>query len=315
MYTKAYPMFLRTISPLHVGSGNDLGLVDLPVQRERHTGFPKIEGSSLKGGLRESFELKERLGNGAGEKNEDFKMAVEAIFGPENPGNENYMGALGFTDARLLLFPVRSVRGVFAYLTCPFVLKRFAEEMEIARIKEVPVVKETKRALIPDAGKSFLVLNPKDSSRQIVLEEFPFEVAESPDLQKWTKKVSSFLGIEEEWLGGRLVLLEDNDFADFVKNSTEIVTRIRIDHKKGTVAEGALFNEEYIPAETVFYSLVLCGEVHLPPEKNHVFQTAEEAFQFFCKNLPSVVQLGGNATIGKGITRINLVIGDGGNKQ
>ena len=29
--------------------------MDLPIQRERHTGFPKIEGSGIKGCVREAF--------------------------------------------------------------------------------------------------------------------------------------------------------------------------------------------------------------------------------------------------------------------
>ena len=56
MYKNAKPLFLICETPLHVGSGSDLGIVDLPIQRERHTNFPKIEASSLKGALREAFE-------------------------------------------------------------------------------------------------------------------------------------------------------------------------------------------------------------------------------------------------------------------
>jgi len=41
---------LRCLSPLHVGAGSSVGLVDLPVQRESQTNFPKIDASSLKGG-------------------------------------------------------------------------------------------------------------------------------------------------------------------------------------------------------------------------------------------------------------------------
>jgi|GEM_PF-6268950 len=56
MYKLAKPLFVHCQSPTHVGSGSDLGLVDLPIQRESHTGFPKIEASSLKGAIRENFE-------------------------------------------------------------------------------------------------------------------------------------------------------------------------------------------------------------------------------------------------------------------
>ena len=56
MYKNAKPLFFMCETPLHAGSGSDLGIVDLPIQRERHTNFPKVESSSLKGALREGFE-------------------------------------------------------------------------------------------------------------------------------------------------------------------------------------------------------------------------------------------------------------------
>ena len=49
MFKVAKPVFLIVETPLHAGSGSDLGAVDLPIQRERHTDFPKVEGSSVKG--------------------------------------------------------------------------------------------------------------------------------------------------------------------------------------------------------------------------------------------------------------------------
>ena len=61
MYKKAIPFFLICETPLHAGSGSDLGVIDLPIQRERHTTFPKIESSSLKGSLREAFEVNPEL--------------------------------------------------------------------------------------------------------------------------------------------------------------------------------------------------------------------------------------------------------------
>jgi len=57
MFKEAIPLFIRAITPVHAGSGNDLGIVDLPIQREKHTGFPKIEGSTLKGSIRDFFEI------------------------------------------------------------------------------------------------------------------------------------------------------------------------------------------------------------------------------------------------------------------
>ncbi len=43
MWKEAKPMFIIAETPIHPGSGSELGIVDLPIQRERHTNFPKIE--------------------------------------------------------------------------------------------------------------------------------------------------------------------------------------------------------------------------------------------------------------------------------
>ena len=58
MYQLAKPFFITCETPMHAGSGSDLGVIDLPIQRERHTSYPKIESSSLKGSIRQYFEEK-----------------------------------------------------------------------------------------------------------------------------------------------------------------------------------------------------------------------------------------------------------------
>ena len=45
-------LFIHALTGLHPGGGTALGVVDLPVQRERHTHWPTIPGSSLKGVMR-----------------------------------------------------------------------------------------------------------------------------------------------------------------------------------------------------------------------------------------------------------------------
>ena len=37
MYQHSDPIYLICETPLHAGSGDDLGIVDLPIQRKRHT--------------------------------------------------------------------------------------------------------------------------------------------------------------------------------------------------------------------------------------------------------------------------------------
>ena len=123
MYRKSNLLFLMNQTPMHAGSGDSLGIVDMPIQRERHTSFPKIEASSLKGSIREHFERSK------GEKS----IEVLAAFGTEGENNSgSKAGALGFTDARLLFFPIKSMKGVFAWVTCPQIISKFNEELKLA---------------------------------------------------------------------------------------------------------------------------------------------------------------------------------------
>ncbi|WP_337892740.1 type III-B CRISPR module RAMP protein Cmr4, partial [Mesomycoplasma ovipneumoniae] len=113
-------LFLHALSPLHPGTGQGVGSIDLPIARERSTGIPYLPGSSIKGVLRDAAN---------GKLNKDKLLA---LFGPETGSASEFAGAAVFGDAKLLLFPVRSLAGVFAYVTSPYLLERFAREAGFA---------------------------------------------------------------------------------------------------------------------------------------------------------------------------------------
>ena len=100
------PLLLQSVTSLHVGCGQDVGVVDLPVIRERLTGFPFIPGSGLRGALRARLEVPAEPGKG---------MPAEAqwLFGPrvQEEVDARFAGCLSVHDAKLLLFPVRSEKG------------------------------------------------------------------------------------------------------------------------------------------------------------------------------------------------------------
>ena len=128
-------------TPLHAGSGSDLGVVDLPIQREKPTGFPKIESSGLKGCIRDAFETARRTTTvGTQTIQTSDKATIDRAFGPETGGD--HAGALGFSDARLLLFPVKSMKGVFAWITCPQVLERLRTDLGLAGVEGISIPKE-----------------------------------------------------------------------------------------------------------------------------------------------------------------------------
>ncbi len=289
-----------------------MGVVDLPIQRERHTGFPKFEASSLKGSLREAFER-----SGADE------ITIHRVFGydddaasekvrPHFKDNAQFAGAIGFTDARLLLFPIKSMKGVFAWITCKRVLKQFQSDMQLVN-PDFKIV-ELDGDHLKEETYLFSSQSKVREGDSVILEEYTFRVS---------NELNGLVGINgvnfPDWLAKKLfnddgsywsekikkdiVVLPDNDFKDFVNLSTEVITRTKIDNTTGTVAQGALFNEEYLPSESILYSLVLTA----PEFKKENRLSEEDVSSFFSKNLPSVIQIGANATLGKGIVTTKIV--------
>ena len=308
MFKQAKPLFLIVETPLHAGSGSDLGIVDLPIQREKHTDYPKIEASGLKGSIREIFDA------------QASKDEIKLVFGPET--GDLHAGALGFTDARLLLFPVKSVKGVFAWVTCPAVLERFKHDLSICQ----PCIKFVNN--IPDANtvpnNSGLTVKNEGNDKKIVLEEYTFTV--KPDdkcdaVAKWIAEnilPSDDLSYDywRKKVKRDIVVLSDDDFRDFVTLSTEVIARTQIDSEKGTVASGALWYEEYLPTDSILYSLALTTPLFVDKAKkkgtdfeitnevpNKNLKEAEKVMEFFVGGLPKIIQIGGNATVGKGIVR------------
>ncbi len=345
MFKTATPFFIRAITSVHAGGGNDLGIVDLPIQREGHTGFPKIEASTLKGSIRDAFELKAKNKNNEEEKIKE-EIKIHLIFGYDGTNaSQNiknffetkldftqFSSAIAFADARILLFPIKSLKGVFAYATCPQVLKRLENDLKMALLKdkiEVEIKKDnnkkefkTESYNVEDEGKA-LVSNESKlivQGNQVVLEEYLFEVEKKAEVSTLAQILSKLTGIDKNSLKERLIVLSDDDFADFVKLSTEVITRIKINNETGTVDQGALFTEEYLPAETVMYSIAFFSPLFLPEEKReeikkrigNEFDFSENSPKTFFKNIPKTLQIGGNETIGKGFIEVNLFNGEGG---
>jgi len=324
MYKRTQTLFMLCETPLHAGSGDDLGIVDLPIQREKHTNFPKIEASSLKGALREAFES-----HHAKTDDKDSRIDVHRTFGydandqfakdaKEVVGDDNtqYSGCLAFTDARLLLFPVKSMKGVFVWLTCQQVLNKFASDMGIAGTP-LTGLDDIKALSIAD-GKALTSSNSPLVNQAVVLEEYAFDAKTEPAVATFAKELSNLVFTDTDlayWkslLQSNLVVLSDNDFRDFTLMSTEVITRTKIDNETGTVADGALFTEEYLPTDAVLYSLVLASDEYGKKQETRTMKQAWEVMAFFedTINELKLFRLGGNATLGKGILRTKFKKGD-----
>jgi CRISPR-associated protein Cmr4 len=203
-------------------------------------------------------------------------------------GSQDCKGSITFSDAKILFFPVRSLRGVFAYATCPMVLKRYAEDTQNEELLEY--LEENKDNLTPSDGEVIapdnLVVENENGDKIVVLEEFELEKEDLPN--GLIKKLHLPEELEKQ-ISERVAIVSDDLFRYFVENFTEVVTRIKVDPETGTVKSGALWTEEYLPAESVLYSLL--------------FNTKEVETDDYLTT-EGVITLGGNQTVGKGIVKV-----------
>src|ERR1039458_3648138 len=171
---KRHLLTLYTRTPLHVGSGTSVDVVDLPIMRERITGFPVIPSTSLKGVLlQRSRELWPAIWTQSANPKEKPKEILhensQLLFGAinsegegENKKQVSNAGCVQIMEAKILAFPVRSLAGCFAWLTCPAVLERFNRDTGRA----VPVPQPRTDHII--AGPELVIPN----QNQAVLEEY-----------------------------------------------------------------------------------------------------------------------------------------------
>ncbi|HBA66448.1 MAG TPA: type III-B CRISPR module RAMP protein Cmr4, partial [Methylococcaceae bacterium] len=124
MFQETRIAFLYCVSPVHMGTGTAVGgLIDNPIQRERHTEYPMMAGSGIKGAIRHDYWA----------QHEDRKL-LNRLFGPENDASD-HAGALSFSDGQLLAFPVRCAKAGFVYATSPLLLARLQRQLALANIQ------------------------------------------------------------------------------------------------------------------------------------------------------------------------------------
>lgn len=225
---------VQAITPLHVGEGQAISAVDLPVTRERHTRWPFVPGSGLKGGLRAWNTLQGHA--------ED---AIHTAFGP--PAETTLAaGELRVGPMVLLALPIRSVKAGYALATCPLALAR------LARLDpEAPGVPEPTLdgARLPKGSPLWVDHGPLGG--QIVLEELLCAASEDPRVDAWAAYLRRWLG--EDAPLDRLVVIHDELFGHAARAWTETRTRAAIG-PAGVVEDGKLFTVELLPADTLFWT-------------------------------------------------------------
>lgn len=358
-------LFLFLEQPMHPGAGVSVGHVDLPIQREVHTGYPMVQSSGVKGSLREAVKnrglLSDKLLSG--------KTKIDWIFGPENSAESR--AAIVVTDARTLLFPVKSARGVFGWITSPHALARLAADIRAGspdggatagtgsngsganhqsdgNTSQVETTSDDPRdpaettssqppadnAAAGTVSSAFLAALENLSreslagttsgteqalwsegscleiANRVILEDRVFERGgQENGIADAFSTVTTILSQQaianqpyfSEQIREKTTIVPEDAFRDFVRFSTQIETHVKIG-KNGTVEETGPWDEELIPAETLMYCLVGFQGTDQQPGKD-----ALETFTRDVTNKLRHLQIGGDATLGRGITAMRFV--------
>ncbi|MCU6711413.1 type III-B CRISPR module RAMP protein Cmr4 [Paenibacillus sp. J5C_2022] len=300
-YNQLY--FIHCMTPTHIGAGQGVGIIDMPIMRERITQWPLIPGSSVKGVLREYYML-------SGDSMESQRW-VDAAFGKAagsgSEAEDTSAGALSFTDSRLLAFPVASEHGTFAYVSCPMALRRLLRDAAAAGVTidhlQIDAVDEWDNVLRQRGDDSGAIVGQRSQSlivrnERIAIDEFEFVVLEDDDrLVNCASSLARCVFPTEDarqLFRERFMLVSDEAFQYFSTVCCEVTPRIRISSETKIVEDGALWYEEYLPSESLLYGVVWCDNIHLKQSALH----RENVYERLDGTM--YLQLGGNASVGKG---------------
>ncbi len=276
-----YHLITQTI--LHCGSGQSVGIVDQPIIRERATNLPIVPGATLRGVLRAHLSVQK-----------DNEQLTKALFGSLTKNDaESFAGAISITDAHLLLLPVRSLYGIVAYATCPFILQRYKKALGIAI--DLPTESKDKACVGKDSENS-----PAD---KVVFEELDIDAVKGDEhTQQWAEYLAKVMYADDKDEAARkdfqqhFVILPDDVFAYLAETATEVRTRIRMNQDTGVVDKGALWTEENLPAECVLWGSYSFNESTKEYQKEYAEQFKTAAH--------TLLQMGGNAGVGSGLVQM-----------
>jgi len=238
-------MFAET--SIHPGSGQDTGFVDLPVAREKTTGYPVIVGSSLKGALREKARRE-----GWDQPDEEADDADDSKIG-DVFGIQANAGRLVVSDARLLMLPVRSLNQQYMWVTCPHLIERYKRDRKRASLDETELPDQHLARLDQPAGDIPPAIAP--SQETIFLEERQFQgilPLDETNLSGLKELIDSDQAANR--VSDQLVILPDDEFAWFARFGLEVNARNTLDND--TKQSEHLWYEETIPADSLFYTVL-----------------------------------------------------------
>jgi len=289
----------HALSPLHFGTGVAVGAIDLPISREVNTGLPNAPGSGVKGVIKDVL----RNGYGATHDADAYVHALGAAPGDQEA--ERAQSALSFSDGLLLAFPVRSLCGVFAWVTSPYAIHRLRRFLPA--VPSSPAVTSGTAATAATehlAANAHLYLH--DLKLSLILDQNVGTLASELAKIIWPCEgqldaaVPGAINEERTNFTKRFAIVSDEDFVHLSTVGCEVRVRNALEPDAKIVKQGALWSEEYAPVETIFWGTLMADHVN--------GQDGAKTLAKFCTRFgpERVAQFGGKATVGKGVARFAI---------
>lgn len=302
MFEQQAAVFLYAVSPVHMGAGQAIGVIDNPIQRERHTGHPCFAGSGIKGAVRHSFTS---LGGDA--------QYITRLFGPESGSSDLHAGAVSFGDAQLVALPVRSLKGGFVYATCPQAIARAQRLLaHLGLTRQWPALPEVEQG-------NCLTVHDKQlggsNGNQLHLEAFEYAAADkacaalqsiAQDLAQTAMPAGDGYTFFRDKLAKDLVVLSDTDFDYFSQHAMLIEPHVRIDDTTGSASVGGLFYTENLPPEALLIAPLLASQSRSGKAEDKIDAITVMAHMKAVLH-SKLLQVGGDATTGRGLVAATVL--------
>lgn len=294
-------LFLYAESPVHAGADTSVGALDLPMQRDRHTGLPVIWGQSLKGAMRsharplwkprEDFLAAfgaEPPGSTETESTQDPSETLAS----RQPGGDLPPGTLSIGDAELVAFPAPALIATFAWLTSSLSLARLRRKAALVGVVHPDHAPEGRDQGVAHVGADRWIGQ---------------QVAVGPYLV--TGRRVDVVGAWAAWLSERaipghgkladdhhryfrekfkddLVVVGDGVLERVSVECAEVTPRIQLKVGQKTVHLGP-FHTEYLPTESLLATVIEGSQAHIDKLRDLLHG--------------QILRVGGDETIGKGL--------------
>lgn len=264
---------VHCLTNMHIGSGDSTyGIVDKEVQKDPIEGTPVIHASGIKGALRELLEYYDC-------------SDIELIFGTDSKAKKEpkdfKAGQYYFMEAHLLFLPVRSSEQPFYYATSSEILKRFLKFQEQLNIEPNDTIKKgLSQMLSHEAVKEKPIIFSGSTGGSVFIDEYEA-------IRKEAIEFSLPAGVSG--ITGSNISLFHHDDLKSVCSRMPVIARNNLENGISV----NLWYEEVVPRETIFYFFVS------RPKDNNSFETGLNH-----ENIKYTAQIGGNASIGYGLSKL-----------